>query len=219
MTNSSHKETMLHVRDVSAETKKKLQELSKKAYGKTNASQYVRALISDAIRTKEALPPTWKMSPDAPMRRIQISIPSDCLEQLKERAEKRFSTPNYFIASLIYRELGVAQLHADEVETLRNSNYYLAKVGININQIAKAFNQLVMHYQGKDKLPPIAKDMDKLKKTVDDHIKRVLGVLNAGTTIAETRGRGSGNEKRKATLAKNFKQTTKKPISRARKSK
>jgi hypothetical protein len=72
-----------------------------------------------------------------------------------------------------------------------------------------------MTYQGKDKLPPIGREMDKLKKTIKDHTDLVLDVLDRGTVVVETRGRGTGNEKRKATLEK--KAGGKKTVSRTRK--
>ncbi len=106
-------------------------------------------------------------------------------------------------------ELGTPQLYPDAIETLRNANYNLAKIGANVNQIAKAFNQLVLNYQGKDTLPPIGREMTKLKKEVAAHIEMVLNVLNQGTVIHETRGRGTGNAKHEATLARKKREATK----------
>lgn len=213
--NAPSKPSVLRVKGIDDDTKSKLQELALQRYGKANASQYVRDLIADAVQKQKV--PTPHVDLKSEMTRKQITIPQDCFDLVEQRAEKRFSTAQYYITSLIYKDLGVPQLHADEVEVLRSSNYNLAKIGTNINQIARAFNQLVIQYQGKDKLPPIGRDMDKLKRIISDHIEKVLGVLNLGTVIIESRGKGSGNEKRKATLEKN-KQSTKKPISRTRKS-
>jgi DNA polymerase III alpha subunit len=194
------KSQRLYIRNIDDKTIESLRALSLARYGKANASQYVRSLIDEALKRQETKIPTPNLASE--MKRFQITIPLDCYSQLCQKAEERFSSPQFFVAAMIYRELEVPQLYTDQVETLRNSNYNLAKIGTNINQIAKAFNQLVMNYQGKDKLPPIGKEMDKLKKAVADHIEKVLNVLNQGTVILETRGKGTGNEKREATLEK-----------------
>lgn len=193
-------ETLLKVRGVDDETKERLQALAHARYGKANASQYIRDLIDEALR-REVVD---KTPPDltSEMRRFQITIPMDCYDRMCQKAEARFSSPQFYVAGLIYKDLGVPQLHVDQVEVLRNSNYNLAKIGSNVNQIARAFNQLVLHYQGKDKLPAIGREMDKLKKIISDHTEKVLNVLNQGTVMMETRGRGSGNAKREATLSK-----------------
>lgn len=208
-------ETVLVVRGVDDEAKERLQALALARYGKANASQYVRDLIDEALRREVA----DKTPPDltSEMRRFQITVPMDCYDRMCQRADERFSSPQFYVAGLIYKDLGVPQLYADQVEVLRNSNYNLAKIGANINQIARAFNSLVVNYQGKDKLPPIGREMDKLKNAISDHTEKVLSVLNQGTVMVETRGRGSGNAKRKATMDK--KQGGKNSLSPRRKTK
>ncbi|MDD2892564.1 MAG: plasmid mobilization relaxosome protein MobC [Halothiobacillaceae bacterium] len=208
------------VRGVNKEARNTLRSLSLARYGKPSASQYVRDLIYERVRQAEK--PKSKPDLSTPMRRIQMSLPEACLEQITELAGEG-STPQLFITSLIYERLGTPQLDSNAVDALRQSNYQLTKIGINVNQIARAFNQLVVAYQGKDKLPPVAREMDKLKGTIKNHTDLVLSVLEQGTFITNTRGKGSGNKKRLETLAKRAEQGgsksngSKKKISRKRK--
>ncbi|MDG5826950.1 plasmid mobilization relaxosome protein MobC (plasmid) [Xylella fastidiosa subsp. pauca] len=58
---------------------------------------------------------------------------------------------------MILAHLGYLQLHGDEIEVLRRSNYELARVGTNLNQVAKAFNTLVK-MRGGEKLPEVGKN-------------------------------------------------------------
>lgn len=188
-------EDYLRVRGVSAEAKAKLQEIAFRKFGTRNFSALIRELIADEIKSAE----NEKNSPNlnSKMRRVQISIPESCLQQIEQIAESRFATPSFFITTLLYEKLGVKQFQIDEVEALRASNYALTKIGNNINQIARAFNTIVLA-QGVVKLPPISRDMEKLKNSIKIHTEKVLELLNKGTVIMESRtrgGRGSNQKK------------------------
>lgn len=182
----------LIVRGIGEEAKAELQKIALQKFGKKNISALVRELIAAEIDAVEK----QKTSPDlsSKMRRIQISIPESCLQQIEQIADSRFSTPSFFITTLIYEKLGVKQFQIDEVETLRTSNYSLAKIGNNLNQIARAFNSSVLA-QGAAKLPPISRDMEKLKIVIREHTEKVLDLLNKGTVIMESRVRGGKSKK------------------------
>jgi len=193
---------LLIVRGIGEEAKAELQKIALRKFGKKNISALVRELIAVEINADEKN----SVSPDlgSKMRRVQISIPESCLQQIEQIAESRFSTPSFFITALIYEKLVVKQFQVDEVETLRASNYSLTKIGNNLNQIARAFNTIV-HAQGAAKLPPISRDIDKLKGVIKEHTEKVLVLLNTGTVIMENRVRGGKSKKLQS-----------KPISRAR---
>lgn len=182
----------LIVRGIGEEAKAELQKIALRKFGKKNISALVRELIAAEINADKKN----KVSPDlgSKMRRVQISIPESCLQQIEQIAESRFSTPSFFITTLIYEKLGVKQFQVDEVETLRASNYSLTKIGNNLNQIARAFNTIVLA-QGAAKLPPISRDMDKLKGAIKEHTEKVLALLNKGTVIMESRVRGGKSKK------------------------
>ncbi|WP_265299870.1 plasmid mobilization relaxosome protein MobC [Verminephrobacter eiseniae] len=75
----------------------------------------------------------------------------------------------------------------------------LAKVGTNLNQVAKAFNTLVkMRGEGGgEKLPEVGKKIASLRREITEHTGKVLRVLEAGTTVWEAKGRGQRQRKRK----------------------
>lgn len=195
----------LIVRGIDAETKSQLQEIALRKFGTKNFSALVRELIATEIAKSEK----EKASPDlnTKMRRVQISIPESCLHKIEKIAESRFSTPSFFITTLIYEKLGVKQFQVDEVEALRTSNYGLTKIGNNLNQIARVFNTIVLA-QGAAKLPPISRDMDKLKIVIKEHTEKVLDLLNKGTVVMESSVRGGKAKKLKD-----------EPVSRARNTK
>lgn len=187
-------EEILKVRGVDAETKARLQEIAMRKFGTKNFSALVRELIATEIakEEKEKAPPDLNTR----MRRVQISIPESCFQRVAEIAESRFATPSFFITTLIYEKLDVKQFQVDEVEVLRASNYALARIGTNINQIARAFNTMVSA-QGVDRLPPISRDMEKLKHVIKDHTEKVLALLNNGTVVMESSVRGGRAKKTK----------------------
>lgn len=195
---------ILIVRGIGEEAKAELQKIALQKFGKKNISALVRELIAAEIDAVEK----QKSSPDlsSKMRRVQISIPESCLQQIEQIADSRFSTPSFFITTLIYEKLGVKQFQVDEVEALRISNYSLAKIGNNLNQIARAFNATVLA-QGAPKLPPISRDIEKLKIVIREHTEKVLDLLNKGTVIMESRVRGGKSKTPKD-----------KPVSRTRNS-
>jgi hypothetical protein len=81
--------------------------------------------------------------------------------------------------------VGQPQLQGDEIETLRQSNYELSKIGTNLNQIAKAFNILVNG--GTGRMPEIGKKLASLRREITAHTGKVLKALNSGTAIWEVR--------------------------------
>lgn len=190
----SKKANFLIVRNIDEDTKKLLKQVAQNKYGSGNISALVRHLIANEIKDTEQK----KQAPDlnAKMQRVQISLPTSCIKEVKRIAESRFTNISFYITTLIYEKLGARQFQTDEVEVLRNSNYALAKIGSNLNQIARAFNT-ILKLQGTEKLPPVSRDMEKLKKTIEAHTELVLGLLNQGTVIRETRGKGSNAAKGK----------------------
>lgn len=175
---------ILWVDGVPAETKQALQEAAKSLYGQENASLMVRALIANhfAKSAKGCAALTSDQASDTV--RVEIRLPRTALNKIDELAEQRFSKRNYYIVSLILSHVGQPQLQPDEIEVLRRSNYELAKIGTNVNQIAKAFNTLVK-IGGGEKLPELGKKLAAFRSEVKEHTSKVLRVLNAGTAALE----------------------------------
>lgn len=187
---------MLRVDGVPPETKKQLQEAARQLYGKPNASLLVRALIAGHLSKSGATAKPLTAADAGDTVRVELRLPRAALEQVNDLAEGRFSARNYYLTSVILAHLGQPQLHGDEIEVLRRSNYELAKVGTNLNQVAKAFNTLVK-MGGGEKLPEVGKKIASLRREITEHTGKVLRVLEAGTTVWEAKGRGQRQRKRK----------------------
>ena len=187
---------MLRVDGVPPETKKQLQEAARQLYGKPNASLLVRSLIAGHLSKSGATAQPLTAADAGDTVRVELRLPRAALEQVNDLAEGRFSARNYYLTSVILAHLGQPQLHGDEIEVLRRSNYELAKVGTNLNQVAKAFNTLVK-MRGGEKLPEVGKKLASLRREITEHTGKVLRVLEAGTTVWEAKGRGQRQRKRK----------------------
>ena len=187
---------MLRVDGVPPETKKQLQEAARQLYGKPNASLLVRSLIAGHLSKSGATAKPLTAADAGDTVRVELRLPRAALEQVNDLAEGRFSARNYYLTSVILAHLGQPQLHGDEIEVLRRSNYELAKVGTNLNQVAKAFNTLVK-MGGGEKLPEEGKKIASLRREITEHTGKVLRVLEAGTTVWEANGRGQRQRKRK----------------------
>jgi hypothetical protein len=187
---------MLRVDGVPPETKKQLQEAARQLYGKPNASLLVRSLIAGHLSKSGATAQPLTAADAGDTVRVELRLPRAALEQVNDLAEGRFSARNYYLTSVILAHLGQPQLHGDEIEVLRRSNYELAKVGTNLNQVAKAFNTLVK-MRGGEKLPEVGKKIASLRREITEHTGKVLRVLEAGTTVWEAKGRGQRQRKRK----------------------
>ena len=187
---------MLRVDGVPPETKKQLQEAARQLYGRANASLLVRSLITCHLSKSEATTSPLTVADAGDTVRVELRLPRAALNQINDLAEGRFSARNYYLTSVILAHLGQPQLHGDEIEILRRSNYELAKVGTNLNQVAKAFNTLVK-MRGDEKLPEVGKKIASLRREITEHTGKVLRVLRAGTTVWESKGRGQRQRKKK----------------------
>jgi hypothetical protein len=187
---------ILKVDGVPPETKKQLREEASRLYGKPNASLLVRSLIAGHLSKLESKASPLIIAAAADTVRVELRLPRVALEKINDLAEGRFSARNYYLTSLILAHLAQPQLQGDEIEVLRRSNYEMAKVGTNLNQVAKAFNTLVK-MRGGEKLPEVGKKIASLRREITEHTGRVLRVLNAGTTVWETKWRGQRRSKRK----------------------
>lgn len=187
---------MLQVDGVTPETKARLQEAAQQLYGRANASLLVRALIASHLAEPSVKRRPKPLDFASGTVRVELRLPRETVDAIKNLAETRFSTHNYYITALIQEHLGLPQLHGDEIEVLRRSNYELTKIGTNLNQVAKAFNLLVkMQRDGKP--PEVDNKIESLRKEIREHTAKVLRVLESGTVLWEAKGRGQKSSGRK----------------------
>lgn len=107
-------------------------------------------------------------------KRIQFSLPIYDYQYLEKLATIHNSSIQYYITALIYTMIySERKLLGSEIEALKKSNYELYKIGVNINQIAKANNT------GQQIELPI----NQLRHFIQNHVKIVQDILLKNTSI------------------------------------
>lgn len=107
-------------------------------------------------------------------KRVQLSIPIYDFEYLQTLANNSKSSIQYYIIYVLYNHLyNERKLLGNEIEVLKKSNYELYKIGVNINQIAKANNA-----GDKMELP-----INMLSNKIDSHVNLVMGILKSNSSI------------------------------------
>lgn len=107
-------------------------------------------------------------------KRLQLSIPIYDYDYLEKMAKNSHSSIQYYTTVIILEHLySQKRLLGSEIEVLKKSNYELYKIGVNVNQIAKANNAGDMI-----KLP-----INQLYNKIQNHIKIVQNLLKSSTDI------------------------------------
>lgn len=107
-------------------------------------------------------------------KRVQLSIPIYDFEYLQTLANNSKSSIQYYIIYILYNHLyNERKLLGNEIEVLKKSNYELYKIGVNVNQIAKANNA-----GDKMELP-----INMLSNKIDSHVNLVMGILKSNSSI------------------------------------
>lgn len=189
----------LKIRGIGKETKDQMHLISMQKYGEENFSRLIRELIANELESFFEKKQSAKVDLSSKLKRLQITIPESCYFELHLRAEQSFETKSNYIARIIYKELGVAQLKNNEIEVLRESNYTLSKIGNNLNQLAKAFNSLVLN-GSEGKLPQISRDIEKVRKGINIHTEKILQVIKSGSFIKENEGASKKSKGKKTQI-------------------
>jgi len=191
------RKTRLWVEGVDPETKEKLKRIAADKYGRANVSRLLKELVEDYANGSDRRsqnPAGVDMASD--VERVEVRLPADALRQVEERAEQRLCSRNYYLTSLVYADLAAPQLLGDEIEILRRSNYELAKIGTNLNQVARAFN-LLLKARGHDKMPELGKKIASLRSDIKAHTNMVLGVLKTKTVVWDRDLKGAKARRKK----------------------
>ena len=183
---------------IDEETKEALKNAALKRFGKANAALMIRALIADHLKGSlfDKGEDLVEVDLSGDVGRFELSLPQSCIDELDRRAEMRLSPRNYYICNLIFSHLSVPQLQVDEVEVLRGSNYQMAMICTNLDYISRAFNKMVKNGSSEG-IPVFSKELSKLRSTLNKHIKLVSEILDKGTLIMESKGKGRGIVKTK----------------------
>ena len=107
--------------------------------------------------------------------RIQFSLREHDYNLLCEIVKNTDSSIQHYIISVILNLLydDKVRLLGNEIEQLKKSNYELHKIGVNINQIAKAINA-----GEKDK---VGIDLNNIYDSIESHIEIVKTILAKNT--------------------------------------
>lgn len=107
-------------------------------------------------------------------KRLQLSIPIYDYEYLEQLAQNSHSSIQYYTTVIILEHLySQKRLLGNEIEVLKKSNYELYKIGVNVNQIAKANNAGDM----------IELPINQLYNQIQKHIQVVQNLLKSSTDI------------------------------------
>lgn len=107
-------------------------------------------------------------------QRLQLSIPIYDYEYLEKMAKNSHSSIQYYTTVIILEHLySQKRLLGSEIEVLKKSNYELYKIGVNVNQIAKANNAGDM----------IELPINQLYNQIQKHIQVVQNLLKSSTDI------------------------------------
>lgn len=155
---------------MSDEEIKKLRELAFRRYGKASVSLLAKKLLQAQLE-EAAEPEAVRLPPPKCGRRITLRLPDKDRAWLEAAAVLHRSSINDvardIIQSHIYRH---PMPSAHEADVLAQSNYQLVMIGRNINQIARRLN-------AGESVSLSSRQIDELKKFIDEHIGKVNHVL------------------------------------------
>ena len=164
------KNESLLINGLSKEQKDFLYQYSKKELGVRSRTKAILHLIDKAMggtnpQQKIEAP---KVTGASKRERVQISLLEEDYLELQKVAKETDTSMQYYIISLILKDLyGAYRLTGEQIELLRKSNYQLHKMGVNINQIAKALNE------GR----AVGFDEEPVIQLIENHVEIIKGLL------------------------------------------
>ncbi|MCL2635636.1 MAG: MobC family plasmid mobilization relaxosome protein [Betaproteobacteria bacterium] len=184
--------SIFKLRGVGTDQKKRLAALAKERYGRASASLYVRHLIDDALASNPV--PQAKPTPAAskhvvklpkpqfteqknrrsPVSRMEIRLQQGERLALNAVADQAKSSPQFYLAALLRAHLlRHPQFLGADLDALRESSYQLAKIGTNLNQVARALNA------GERRRGVELKAIEALAVEVKKHVEKMGKVVSA----------------------------------------
>ncbi len=166
-------QNVLYVRGVSKKQKDFLYDYAQEELGCSSRNKAVLHLVNEkmgASYDSERNTTTRNNVDNKELKaRVQLSLRQTDYQALKEITEQQDTSVQYYIISLILKDLyNHKRLNGKELELLRQSNYQLYKIGVNLNQIAKAMNA------GEEKELAI----EQLIELINSHVEQVKILLN-----------------------------------------
>ena len=154
-----------------------LYEYAQKTLGSKSRTKAILHLIDEKMGNEQKkignIAPSMKAT-NGKKKRLQISLREAEYNLLDEFTKSNDTSIQFYVVSLILKDLyNQDRLLGNEIEVLRKSNYELYKIGVNVNQIAKALN-----LGEKANLPinhtrqQIAKHIEKVEKLLRDSLEK-----------------------------------------------
>lgn len=149
-----------------------LRNYAQKHLGTNVVNKAILALINEKMLIESKSPVAIKLDKSVQAgekKRIQLSLNQRDYNNLLELSSCTDSSPQHFIICTLlngmYNEK--IRLLGSEIEQLKKSNYELHKIGVNINQIARALN-------AEEKATI---NLNLLHREIDKHVSLVKSIL------------------------------------------
>ncbi len=149
-----------------------LYEYAQKKLGSKSRTKAILALINEKMSSEQPAQnkpiPTENLTNGKKVR-IQFSLKEHDYNNLLEVAKNTDSSPQHYIICTVLNNIydEKIKLLGTEIENLKKSNYELHKIGVNINQIARALNS-------DEK---VSFELDIISKEIKEHISIVKEIL------------------------------------------
>ena len=169
---------------VDPDTKERIKKLA--SHEGVSEADLVRRLIDVGLGTAQVIrEPTLPSSPEGYQRKkITLTMPAFIVDLAKERADQKKMSLSRWIASLVQGSVFQPPvLTTTELKYLNESNRQIRAIGVNLNQIARAFNQMDIDIR---KL----KNLDLVEKVVRENAEVIERLLRA---VNRSWGIGRGN--------------------------
>lgn len=162
----------MKVYGLSPEHIKNLQKLAYKKIGKKSVSSLAKyLLLQELTNTSNQKQPINNISKES--KRLELRLTEHAFTKLCETAVKQNMTINRYAALILHEHTtGEAIPTTKEVQALRESNYQIYKLGVNINQVAKAINM-------GNATSLTLKELQNLNEAIDKHFGEVGKLLQA----------------------------------------
>lgn len=176
------RDTPFKIHGLTQSQKDFLQRYAQDKLGSHSRTKAIIDLINKGMQIEINEPHTHHHLPEKPFfdkpvveqggekKRLQLSLRASDYENLAILAKKTDSSIQYYLIALIIKHLyQQKRLLGNEFELLRQSNYELHKVGVNLNQIAKALNSNELQ------IPP---NLNSTINKIDSHIDFIKQLLS-----------------------------------------
>ena len=153
----------VRIRNLSHDEYQMLQNVARHEIGSQSVAALAKKQLLKTLQREDEIVPIE----NAPSTRLRVSLNEHAKDTIQKMAEDEGMTINQFIAMLCYRHISSKPiLSTNEVQAVQQSNYQLYKLGVNLNQIAKALNM-------GQPVCITSKEIQGLKEYIKQHMNKV----------------------------------------------